>query len=74
MTNPITARLDALNITEPPTVRLARGLLLRAQDQLREQLRRGADDRVIEAYRYAVLRAHDRLQEAWHDAARAVAR
>jgi Tfp pilus assembly PilM family ATPase len=74
MSDPITARLDALNVDEPANVTLARTRLERHQRDLHDFLARGLDQRIIDAQRYAVQRAHDELEAAWHDAARCVAR
>ncbi len=65
----IAARLDELAPLEPVGVRLARRALDVAQRHLHDQLRRGEPDRIVDATRYRVQRAHDLLESRWHDAA-----
>jgi hypothetical protein len=69
----LAARLDALQPLEPVAVRLARRTLCRAQEELHGHLARGASQHIVDACRYRVQRAHDALEQAWHDAAASVA-
>jgi len=70
----LAARLDALPPLEPASVRLARATLERAQVELHGHLARGASAHIVDACRYRVQRAHDALEQSWHDAALTAAR
>lgn len=65
----IAARLHELAPLEPAAVRTARHALERAQAELHTQLRTGQPAAVVDATRYRVMRAHDLLEQRWHDAA-----
>jgi hypothetical protein len=70
----IAERLVALEPLEPVGVRLARAAHRQAQDELHRLIADGAEPQVIDATRYRVLRAHDLIEQRWHDAAVSVAR
>lgn len=69
MTDPRPARSLPPGYGEPPEVATARHALERAQAELHAHLRDGAPERVVDAARYRVMRAHDLLEQRWHDAA-----